>query len=254
MSRRALSRWQAAGIHLCISVTIAATAIALILGVWFPGPLFEAAGGLGLLYLLVGVDVVLGPLLTLLVFKAGKPGMKFDLAVIGTVQLCALVYGCSVVFLARPAFVVFVKDRFELVTVVELDPAEVAKAKYPEFRSFSWTGPKLAAADLPTDPEGRQKFVRLAMEGIDVQSFPAYYVPYAERTQLVLQTAMSVARLRTDEPETAKAVDAWLASSGTKEDAVRAHLLRTRFAWIAVLIDPKTAQPLKYLLGEKIGD
>ena len=254
MSMKAFSRWQAAGIHLTISATIAAVAIAVILGVWFPGPLFEAAGGLGLLYLLVGVDVVLGPLLTLVVFKAGKKGMKFDLAVIATVQLAALVYGCSVVFLARPAFIVFVKDRFELVSVVELDPAELAKAKYPEFRSFSWTGPKLAAADLPTDPAGRQKFVELAMSGVDVQSFPEYYVPYAERTQLVLSTAMTMEKLRKDEPVTAKAVDAWLASSGTKDGDVRAHLLRTRFAWVAVLVDPKTAQPVKMLLGETIGD
>jgi hypothetical protein len=54
------------------------------------------------------------------------------------------------------------------------------------------------------------------------------------------------------DPETAQAVDAWLASSGRKEDDVRALLLRTRFAWIAVLIDPKTAQPVKMLLGERI--
>jgi hypothetical protein len=252
MSARVFSRWQAAGLHLLICVAIASTAIAVILGLWFPGPLFEAAGGLGLLYILVGVDVSLGPLLTLIVFKSGKPGMKFDLAVIATVQLTALIYGCSVVFLARPVFMVFVKDRFELVSVVELDPAEVAKAKYPEFRSFSWTGPKLAAADLPTDPAGRQKFIELAMSGVDVQSFPEYYVPYGERRAQVLATAMSIDKLRKDEPVSSKGVDDWLASSGTKESEVRALLLRTRFAWVAVLVDPKTAEPLKLLLGEKI--
>ena len=252
MSAKAFSRWQAAGTHLLISAAIAALALLVILGVWFPGPLFEAAGGLGLLYLLVGVDVVLGPLLTLIVFKTGKPGMKFDLAVIGTVQLAALVYGCSVVFLARPAFMVFVKDRFELVSVVGLDPADVAKAKYPEFRTLSWTGPRLAAAALPTDPAARQKFVELAMSGIDVQSFPEYYVPYGERRQQVLGAAVSIEKLRKDEPVSSKPVDAWLASSGTRESEVRALLLRTRFAWVVVLIDPKTAEPVKMLLGEKI--
>jgi hypothetical protein len=252
-SNRAFTRWQAAGIHLLICVAIATTALAVILGVWFPGPLFVAAGGLGLLYLLVSVDVSLGPLLTLIVFKSGKPGMKFDLAVIGAVQLTALVYGCSVVSLARPAFVVFVKDRFELVSVADLDPAEVEKAKYPEFRSFSWTGPRLAAADLPTDPEGRQKFIRLAASGIDVQSFPEYYVPYAERRPQVLAAAASIRKFRAEEPASAKAVDEWLAASGTKEDDVRALLLRTRFAWVVVLVDPRTAEPVKMLVGERIG-
>jgi len=253
MSGKAFSRWQAAGTHLLISLAIAGAAIAVILGLWFPRPLFEAAGGLGLLYLLVGVDVVLGPLLTLVVFRSGKPGMKFDLGVIGAVQLAALVYGCTVVFLARPAFIVFVKDRFELVSVVELDPGNVAKAKYPEFRTLSWTGPKLAAADPPTDPVTRQKFIELAISGIDVQSFPEYYVPYGERRQQVLGAAVSIEKLRKDEPVNAKAVDAWLASSGTRESQVRALLLRTRFAWIVVLVDPQTAEPVKMLLGETLG-
>jgi len=252
MSAKAFNRWQAAGTHLLICVAIAGVAIAVILGLWFPGPLFEAAGGLGLLYLLVGVDVVLGPLLTLVVFKSGKRGMKFDLAVIGTVQLAALIYGCSVVFLARPAFVAFVKDRFELVSVVDLDPAEVAKAKYPEFRSFSWTGPRLVAVDPPADPAGRQKLIELALSGVDVQSFPEYYVPYAERAPQVLAAAVSMEKFRKTEPVSARAADAWLASSGTKESDVRALLLRTRFAWVVVLIDPKTAAPVKMLLGEKI--
>jgi hypothetical protein len=253
MGARAFNRWQASGTHLLISATIAALALLVILGVWFPGPLFEAAGGLGLLYLLVGVDVVLGPLLTLIVFRAGKPGMKFDLVAIGTLQLAALLYGCSVVFLARPAFVVFVKDRFELVSVVEIEPAELAKARYPEFRAFPWTGPRLAAADTPADPVERQKLLMLALSGTDLQSFPQYYVPYAERRSEVLAAAMTIARLRAAEPVTAKEVDAWLAGSGRKEDEFRVLMLRTRFAWIAVLLDPVTAQPVKYVLGERIG-
>jgi cytochrome P450 len=77
-------------------------------------------------------------------------------------------------------------------------------------------------------------------------------VPYIERSKQVLARAVAPARLRETEPETAKAVDAWLAASGTKESDVRALMLRTRFAWIAVLVDPKTAQPIKYILGERI--
>jgi hypothetical protein len=252
MAARALSRWQASGLHLAISAAVAASSLALILGLWFPGPLFEAAGGLGLLYLLVGVDVVLGPLLTLIVYKSGKPGMKFDLAVIGTLQVMALAYGFSVVALVRPAFVVFVVDRFELVSAIDLKPEDLAAARYEEFRSVPWTGPRLAAADVPTEPAERQRLIQLAFSGLDLQNFPRYYVPYAERTKQVLARAVTVERLRQTEPETAKAVDAWLASSGTKPDRVRALLLRTRFAWIAVLVDPVTAQPVKYLTGERI--
>jgi hypothetical protein len=252
MTKKAFSRWQAAGTHLLISIAIAAAVVALMLWVWYPRPLFEAAGGNDLLVILVAVDVVLGPLITLVVFKSGKRGMKFDLAVIGTVQLAALAYGVYVVALARPAFIVFAKDRFELAKAVELEPAELAAAKYPQFRSAPWSGPMLAAATLPQDPAERKKLIDLSLAGLDLQHFPRYWSPYAERAQEVLAKADTIARLRTTDPETAQAVDAWLASSGTKEDEVRALLLRTRFAWVAVLIHPKTAQPVKMVLGERI--
>jgi len=251
---KAFSRWQAAGTHLLICLAIAAGVVTLMLALWYPRPLFEAAGGNNLLLIVVGVDVVLGPLLTLIVFKSGKPGMNFDLAVIGLVQLGALAYGGYVVALARPAFIVFVKDRFEIATAAELDPGELAAAKYPEFRAPPWGGPLLAAADMPADPAERKKLIEAALAGMDLQQFPRYWVPYAQREREVLASADTVARLRASEPATAKAVDEWLASSGTKEDDVRCLLLRTRFAWVAVLVDPKTAQPFKMILGEKIGE
>jgi len=252
MGTRTFSRWQAAGTHLLICLAIAAAVVTLMLTLWYPRPLFQAAGGNDLLFIMVGVDVVIGPLCTLVVYKAGKRGMKFDLVVIGVLQFLALVYGCYIVALARPVFIVFVKDRFELATAVEIAADELAAAKYPEFRSLSWTGPVLVAADFPEDQAERQKLVKLAMAGLDLQNFPRYFVPYAERAKEVLAKADTVAKLRADEPVTARAVDAYLAESGEKEDEVRCLLLRARFAWVAVLVDPKTAQPLKMLLGEKI--
>ena len=252
MSTRAFSRWQAAGLHLLISVATAAAAVAVIVLVWYPAPLFEAARGNRLLFILLGVHIVLGPLLTLLVFKAGKRGMALDLAVIGLVQFAALGYGCSIAFLARPAFIVFVKDRFEVISAAELEPDELDAAKYPQFRSPPWTGPLLAAADFPTDPEGRQKVVGAAMRGLDVQNFPRYFVPYAERAGEVLAKAETIARVRTTEPEAARVADEYLKSSGTAEADVRSLLLRTPYTWIVVLIDPKTAQPVKMLIGENI--
>src|SRR5258708_32700411 len=107
-----MTRWRASGLHLFLSIAIAAAVLALMLSLWYPGPLFEAAGGNDLLFILVGVDVVIGPLITLVIFRSGKRGLKFDLAVIGVLQIGALVYGMHVVYLARPAFIAFAKDQF----------------------------------------------------------------------------------------------------------------------------------------------
>jgi hypothetical protein len=252
MEKKPVSRWQASGLHLLISIAIAVAVVALMLSLWYPGELFEAAGGNDLILILVGVDVVVGPLITLVIFRAGKRGLKFDLAVIAALQLGALAYGVHAVFLARPAFIVFVADQFQVASAAQLDPEELAKARYPEFRQPPSTGPLLAFADLPTDPEELRKFAMLGMRGHDLQEFPRFFAPYSERTAQVLAKSWTLARMRTAEPQAAKVVDAWLAKSGVPEADARYVALRARRAWMAVIVDARTAQPMTMLIFENI--
>jgi hypothetical protein len=247
-----MTRWQASGLHLLFSIAIAAAVLALMLSLWYPGPLFEAAGGNDLLFILVGVNAVIGPLLTLVIFRSGKSGLKFDLVVIGVLQIAALVYGMHAVYLARPAFIVFVADQFQVASALQLDPEELAKAKYPEFRQAPLAGPLLAFAVLPTDRKELSDFMFLGLAGHDLEEFPRLFVPYAERTAEVLAKSWTLAQVRQMEPEAAKVVDPWLAQSGIRETDVRYLRLRARRAWVAVLIDAKTAQPVKMLITEKI--
>jgi hypothetical protein len=234
-------------------VAIAAAVVTLMLTLWYPRPLFEAAGGNDLLFILVSVDVTIGPLCTLVVFKAGKPGLKLDLAVIALLQVSALIYGGSVVFAARPAFVVFVKDRFEVVSAAELEPEDLAQAKFPQFRQAPVNGPKLAAADMPTDPDERRKVIEAALAGRDLQQFPRLWVPYEERRAEVLAQAKPLERMRSDD-DVRDAIDEYIAREGAGAKSLPALLLRTRFAWLIVIVDPKTAEPIKMLLGKKISE
>ena len=250
MEKKKVTRWRASGLHLLISIAVAVGVLALMLSLWYPGPLFEAAGGNDLLFILVGVDVVVGPLITLVIFRSGKRGLKFDLGVIAALQIGALIYGMHAVYLARPAFIVFVADQFQVASAAQLDPEELAKAKYPEFRQPPLGGPMLAFAVVPTDPVEFRQFVILGAAGHDLQEFPRLFVPYAERTAQVLARSLTMTRVRQLEPQTAKVVDAWLAQSGTREADVRYVPLRGRTAWIAVLIDAKTAQPVKMLITD----
>src|SRR4051812_10341267 len=109
------TRWQAAPVHLLMSAVIAALVFSTMLLLWYPQPYFTAAGGLTLLLLLVGVDVFIGPMLTVVVFDPQKKRLKLDLIIIVVLQLAALVYGAWVMFSARPVYVAFAGDRFELV-------------------------------------------------------------------------------------------------------------------------------------------
>src|SRR5258708_18458862 len=166
-----MTRWRASGLHLFLSIAIAAAVLALMLSLWSPRPLFEAAGGNALLFILVGVNVVIGPLITLIIFRSGKRGLKFDLTVIGMLQIGALIYGMRAVYLARPLFIVFVVDQFQVASAPQLDPEELAKAKYPEFRQAPLGRPLLAFAELPTDRQQLSNFMFLVLACHDLYGF-----------------------------------------------------------------------------------
>lgn len=248
----AVTRWRAAVTHLVISLGIGGAVLGVMLASWYPPPLFQAMGGIDLALILVGVDMVMGPLLTLVVFRSGKPGLKFDLAAIGIVQLAALLYGCHIISLARPAFIVFVKDQFQVATAVELAPERLAQARYPQFRTPPWSGPVFVFGDWPNDIPDQQVLVNAALSGEDLQHFPKYYAPYRDGTGAILAKAQPLSQLHATEPSAAKRVEEWLARSGLDARSVLHVPLRGRNAWVSVLVDRRTARPVKLLLSERI--
>jgi len=174
-----MSRWKAASIHLVVSFLLALVTFLLLFFVWYPPPLFAAAGGDRLVVLLITIDIVIGPLLTLVVFRAGKPGLRLDLAVIGVLQVAALLYGVHVMADARPVWLVHAVDRFIAVSANAIDDADRAAAP-PQFRSPSWTGPRVVSARLPESQEEQLQQLGTALAGKDIEREPRYYVDYAE--------------------------------------------------------------------------
>jgi hypothetical protein len=242
-----MPRWKAAGIHLSISACIGVVAGLLLFGVWYPPPLFHAAGADELILLLVGVDLAIGPLLTLIVFRAGKRGLKFDLVCIGLVQSIALVYGMSVVLQSRPVFLVGVVDRFVLVAANEIADDDLAQGQQPQFRSRSWTGPRLVVAELPTSSKERSDLVFSSFSGRDVPNLPKYYRDYAQAGQSLLAKAKTLDFLRNERPDYQEPITQWLAQSGHAESSVVWLPLQARKTDLVMLLDAKTAQPVQAL-------
>jgi hypothetical protein len=209
-----MTRWKAGLTHFGISLAVAGTVYLAVRFFWYPGPLFEVAGGLELLLIVISVDVTLGPLITLIVFKSGKPGLRFDLWVIGILQVSALVYGLWSIAESRPVYITFVKDRFELVRAGELDDADIANGA-PGFRGLSWFGYRLAAALPPKDPKEQVKHMDLAiLAGKDLHYFPSLYLPYEQVAGEAARVASPMAKLRTLNPDLVAQVDAVVAASG----------------------------------------
>jgi hypothetical protein len=240
-----MSRWRAAGYHLLISLAVGAAALALVALVWYPPPFLIAARGHELVMILTGVDVIIGPLLTLAVFKAGKWGMKFDLAVIAILQAAALVYGLYIMAQARPIYIVFAVDRFDLVSAVEITPAAFGRATKPEYKSAPWFGPKWAGARVPAGQSSFDITMSALSGGADIHQLPQYYQDYKELRADALARAFPVADLARHNRGQEAQIAAAIADTGKKAEDVKFLPLRARKFDLTVLVDGKTGDVLK---------
>lgn len=242
-----MSRLQAAGIHLLISVLIVITVLALMLGVWYPEAYFKLMGGGGLLFIMAGVDVSLGPLLTLIIFKSGKKGLKFDLTVIALLQILALSYGSYVMFDARPVFTVFTADQFLVATPADISAKELARASKPEWSRFSLTGPEVVFAVRPTDQKVSNEMIDAALAGMDWHQFPRLYDTYSLHSADMLKRAKSMAELRTYDKRNTPVIDDFLKAQKRPETDFVFVPIRTEHAEMAVILDAKSADIIKIL-------
>ena len=84
--------------HLSLSILIALIVMGLVFFVWYPTPLAKAVGVTHIFLMILAIDVIVGPLLGLLVYKESKKSLKFDLTVIIFIQISALLYGVYMSF------------------------------------------------------------------------------------------------------------------------------------------------------------
>lgn len=193
---RPMSRYKASLIHLLISALLVSNVIGLVFWVWYPAPAFEAVGAFSIIQLLIGVDLVLGPTLTLIVFKPGKPGLKFDLTVIALTQVVALVYGTYTLYKEKPDYMVFAVDRLEFVSKNLIDQSEI---RYEELRSNKATTLALIPvfARSPEDPAEFQAYLdSILFEGKpDLEARPEYWEPWAAGVDVIREQMKSMDEL-----------------------------------------------------------
>jgi len=235
---RIRERLRAAGVHLGLSVAVAAAVLALVFLAWYPMPMPSLLGVEAILLIMLGVDVVLGPLFTLLVFDRRKRSLKWDLATIAAVQLAALAYGMHTVYQGRPAFVVFVKDRFEVVSPSDLQSEARSAARSHPLAAIDPLRPRWVAARLPESAEERLKILFDALShGRDVQHHPKLYVEYASESGAVLERALPIDRLRSLNPQRGAEIDAAIAATGRDAATLRYLPIRGPARDGAVLVD-----------------
>ncbi len=156
------SKLKAFGGHLLVSAAVAAALVWVFVEKWFPMPYFVADGGWQGVRLIAAVDVVLGPVLSLVVYNPRKSrrALLLDYAVIGALQLLAMGFGLGTVYTQRTALVVFGDGAFYTVTADQM--AFVGEAAARLVRE-SPTRPAYAYIRLPDDPDAVQAIRRQAL-------------------------------------------------------------------------------------------
>jgi hypothetical protein len=237
-------RVRASAVHFILSVVIATAVFCVIYFVWFPGVLFDGAGGSALLRLIFFVDVTLGPLLTFIVFVPGKKSLVFDLSVIAALQLGALCYGVWTMFEIRPVYIVFVKDRFELARANDISAQELEKVRGTPLARLPFDGPHVVGVRLPSDPNEQFAISQAALAGgPDLYGYPRFYRPYAEVRDEVLKSAIDVGELRRFNPPAQ--VEAALAEVGRPPGELRAVAMRSGKSDLTVLVDAKSGDVVR---------
>lgn len=236
--------------HMLICLLVAVGVGALVFGLWFPTPFGELAGGQDLFLLIVAVDVVCGPLLTLVIYNPRKPRAELvrDIGLVVLIQLAALGYGLYSLMQARPVWLAFEGDRFRVVSVPDVDASRLAQAP-ADLQTFSLWGPKPVGVRLVQS--GDPEFLSSVMESLDGNhpSFrPERWVPFDQQRSAVAAAVLSLSDLMAKHPDQSGLIQQAVQRIDLPEEALGFLPLvaEERSDWV-VLVRRSDGEPIDYL-------
>lgn len=236
-------RLRASGIHLGISLLVAALAAWLVFALWYPYPYREISGGRELFFIVVTVDVVLGPLITLAVFNRNKPRSELarDLGIVGLIQLAALIYGLWTVAVARPVHLVFELERFRVIHAIDV-PEEMLPQTPADVDAMPLTGPTLLAVRSFRDAGEETSVTLAALQGLHLSARPDLWENYGQAKQRVLLAARPAAELKRRFPQQVVEIDAAIERTGRPESGLKYLPVAARKSFWTALIDADSAE------------
>ena len=241
----------ASGIHFLATCALALLASALVFLVWYPYPYRDLAGGIELFLLIISVDAVCGPLLTLVLFSPAKSKTDLwrDMALVVVIQSAALGYGLQTMWQARPLYLVMEIDRFKVVIRHAIDKVALSQLP-PELQTQPWVGPLVVGIREPKDAKERDKVMFEAVQGgRDYAERPEFYVPYttaAAAKALVKAKPLSVFLQK--QPSQLVAANELAAKKGADISQLMYLPVIARQDWVAVL--NKQGQIQGFLKGD----
>ena len=220
----------------------------LVFGLWYAYPYRDISGGRELFMLVIAVDVVMGPLITLMIFNRTKPRRELvlDLVVVGLLQLAALGYGMWTVYAARPVHLVFEYHRMAVVHAADVDAATLSQA-LPALQVLPMTGPTLLSLRPFKDANEQYDSTMSAMNGIPQAAQPTLWQPWETARADILKESRPVAELKQRFGAQAALIDSAIAAAARPAEGLRYLPLLARKQGWTVLIDAQTTAPVVFL-------
>ena len=203
-----MNRYKASATHLGISAVILGIFFSIVFFIWYPVPYFTIEGTFDVIVVLIGVDLILGPLLTLIVFKSGKPSLKFDLSVIAIIQISALIYGANTIYTERPYFIAFAVDLF---TVIQANKTkEMDLSLIDSTIDYQHLGPSYIYAENPPDSELAMKIsLEAAAGGADIDRHPELYRDFKKNMPQSFDRSLDLDTLSNQFPSNKAIIDSF---------------------------------------------
>lgn len=230
-------RASAAGFHLLASALVGVLIAFIVFGLWYPGDYGRMSGGASLFRLLVGVDICLGPVVTLIIFdpRKSRRELVLDMVVVVALQIGATAYGLYAVVSGRPVVLALEQDRFRLVTANQVLESELGRPP-GELKSLPWTGPALVRSAMARGAD-RAESVFMALGGHDVGTRPSYWRRWdPAATAEVRRNAKPLSTLSAPSPTDKAQLEAAIAATHRPVDRLRyLPVLTRRGDWIALV-------------------
>lgn len=233
-----ITKLKATGVHLCLSIVIFIVLFYLIYYHWYPQPYFSIDGGWQGVRIIAAVDLVLGPLITFLIFDLRKSRREilFDLATIAVIQFSALAYGVHLTHSQRPVAVVMI-SQFTLSATMKQVEEEIDSPQ--ELYAYSDARPPIIFADLQLDLTTADKIIGAGLWNSALE----YVLQHSQdpRAEFVaaLRARQAMFSQMLDALEARESFAAWLAENGKKPGEVMISRLSGRYgeAWLVFDLD-----------------
>jgi hypothetical protein len=231
-----ITKLKATSVHLGLSLIVFAYLVYQIYFNWYPVPYFSVDGGWQGIRLIAAVDLVLGPLITFLIFdlRKSRRAIVFDLTIIVIIQFAALTYGVYLTYTQRPVAIVVI-DEFVIPATMEQYGGKLESTD--QLKQYSDENPPIIFADLPFDKEALAEINRIKIEDKALEH--AQLQLYQTRSGLAaaLKSRQVVYMSRMDYRQERDLYDAWLEQHDQSEDEVLIAPFSGRYGRIYLVFD-----------------